>query len=176
MEFSKKDKLLSLIFPGLTVIYGSLVILGTYHPDFWQIIVYGPFEYPTSKSTASLFPYTIIVGRLAIVSGLITGGLTIIFKINTAVYLKIQTIAAVITFLFWYLVGARIGRSPYIDSATIINTVMYFISVFISVVKMPDEASVRDRLIVLFSNPLLFALLKGLAKLLMGYFEKLIAV
>lgn len=148
MEFSTKDKLLSLIFPVLTVLYGLWVIfLGR--------------EY--------LLVLTIIVGGSAIAAGVLTGALTLAFKIDTTEYLNARAIVTGVTLLIHLLIVERIS---WIAVYNICNMAVGILSVFISTVKMPYEASVRDRLIVLFSNPVLFALLSTLAGIFSDFLWK----
>lgn len=146
MEFSVKDRLLSLIFPALCVVYGILELLsGVRH-------IYKA------------------AGVAAIAAGIVVGSLILIFKINIVGYLKILTISTVVSFLMWYTVGARFPVSAIHDIiSNIFNIGVLFGSVVISTLNMPEHTPVRDRLIVFFSNPVLYSLLNWLWRIIYGF-------
>lgn len=150
MGFTVKDKLLSLIFPSICVVYGVIELLSGIEP--------------IHKAAAPI----------AIAAGVIVGALILIFKINIVGYLKVLTVSTVISYLMWVFVGGRIdsfavtGGLFNIDLhlqeliSNIYNICVLLGAVIISALKMPEGTSVRDRLIVFFANPVFYSLLKWL--------------
>ncbi len=156
MEFSKKDKLLSLIFPVLTVLYGVTVIIsGMYHPIMQRI-----------------------TGAFIIAAGIIIAALILLFKINTTECLKVQTITAVVTFWLHLVKTSNIVTSGVGADFTAIINIIYFLvvdlgSIVLMMFKLPGGISVRQRLVVFFANPVLYVLVNRLMNIFSDFLEDL---
>ena len=149
MEYTIKDKLLALIFPAVCALYGLL-----------ELRIFG-YSYK-SFGIAALHN---LVPTLAILGGVISWLIAIRLKVDFVPYLKVLTIGTVITYLFYILIVLRFS---WFELGEIFHVVILVIAVFLMTVKMPDEASVRDRLLVTFTNPVLYSLLNKLFKLLLS--------
>lgn len=143
MEFTKKDKLLSLIFPVITALYGIILFLSGGYP---------------------LFKY--IMSAVTLASGVITGVLVIVLRINTTVCLKVQTITFVVTVWLHIMTETGIVMSGTENFADAIHVIYYIAvdlgSIVLMMFKLPDEITAGQRLIVFFSNPILFTLINRL--------------
>lgn len=154
MESSKRDKLISLIFPVVTVLYGCITLYG----GMYQLIMQR------------------MTGFITIAAGLITGVLIMLLKINTFDCLKTQTIAFVVT-LWLHLVTKtniiRVGQPGFILDA--ISVVYYLIvdlgSIVIMMFNLPKGITVRQRLAVFFANPVLYMLFNSLMNVLSDFLE-----
>ncbi|MDE7230898.1 MAG: hypothetical protein K2N56_10500 [Oscillospiraceae bacterium] len=152
MEFSKRDKVFSLVFPVITVMYGVIIILsGVYHPFMQRI-----------------------TGFTVIGAAVITGALIILLKINTFACLKYQTISFVITVWIHFVTAdtyVTIGGG--ISYADIIYWIYYFVvdlgSILLMMFKLPEDIGVRQRAAVFFANPVLYMLVNRLMKLFSGF-------
>ena len=145
MEYTIKNKLLALIFPMLCMVYGL-------------------FELRYGSFASEVFTNTIPI--LSILGGIITGMIAVLMKIDFEPYLKVLTIGTVITYLFYILIVLRFS---WFELGEIFHVVILIVAVFLMTVKMPDEASARDRLVVTFANPVLYSMLNKLCGLLLSY-------
>ncbi len=156
MEFSKKDKLLSLIFPVLTVLYGITVIIsGMYHPVMQRI-----------------------TGAVIIAAEIITAALILLLKINTTECLKVQTITAVVTFWLHLVKTSNIVTGGVAADFTNVINIIYFLvvdlgSIVLMMFKLPGGISVRQRLVVFFANPVLYVLINRLMNVFSDFLEDL---
>ncbi len=156
MEFSKKDKLLSLIFPVLTVLYGITVIISRmYHPVMQRI-----------------------TGAVIIAAGIITAALILLLKINTTECLKVQTITAVVTFWLHLVKTSNIVTGGVAADFTNVINIIYFLvvdlgSIVLMMFKLPGGISVRKRLVVFFANPVLYVLINRLMNVFSDFLEDL---
>lgn len=144
MEFSKKDKLLSLIFPILTVLYGGTVIIGgMYHPMMQRT-----------------------TGAVIIAAGIITAVLTLLLKVNTVECLKVQTITTVVTFWLHMVTASGVVSLGGAEFQEVFYTIYYLVidlgSIIIMMFNLPGGITVRQRLIVFFANPVLYVLINKL--------------
>lgn len=153
MEYTIKDKLFALIFPAVCVLYG--------------LLEFRAYSFANKPFGEALF---IEAGPLlAVLGGIITGLISVRLKVSFEPYLKVLTIGTVITYLFYFLIV------PYFTNpvlGNIFHTAILFIAVFLMTVKMPDEASVRDRLLVTFANPVFYSLINKLCSFLINYLYK----
>lgn len=155
MEFSKKDKLLSLIFPVLTVLYGVTVIIsGIYNPMMQRI-----------------------TGTVTIAAGIITAVLVLLLKINTVECLKVQTITVVVTFWLHMVTATGVVSMGGAELQEVIQTVYYLAvdlgSIVIMMFKLPGGISVRQRLAVFFANPVFYSLINRLMKIFSDFLQDL---
>lgn len=150
MEYTTKEKILALIFPAVCVLYGLL-----------ELRIFG---YSYSSFGSALLRN--IVPILSVLGGIVTGLIAVRLKIDFVPYLKILTIGTVLTFLFYILI---VLRFMWYQLGEIFHAVILVIAAFLMTVKMPDEASVRDRVIITFANPVLYSLLNKLSGLLLSY-------
>lgn len=148
MEFSKRDKVFSLVFPVITVMYGVIIILSEmYHPVMQRI-----------------------TGFTVIGAAVIIGALIILLKINTFACLKYQTISFIITIGIHFVTANNfivIGGG--ISYADVIYWIYYFVvdlgSILLMMFNLPKEAGVRQRVAVFFANPVLYMLINSLMKM-----------
>lgn len=154
MEFSKRDKAFSLVFPVITVMYGVIIILsGMYHPVMQRI-----------------------TGFTVIGAAVITGVLVIVLKINTFACLKYQTISFVVT--VWLHI---ITRADFImtggDYQKVVYDIYYFVvdlgSILLMMFNLPKEINARQKLAVFFANPVLYMLINSLMSELSALLEKI---
>ena len=154
MEFTKKDKLLSLIFPVITALYGIILCLSGGYP---------------------LFKY--IMGGVTIAAGVITGVLVITLRINTTACLKMQTIAFVVTVWLHIMTQTGIVMSGTQNIVDAIYVIYYLAvdlgSIVLMMFKLPDEITAVQRLIVFFSNPILFTLINRLMDIFADFLKGL---
>lgn len=150
MEYSVKDRLLSLIFPALCVVYGLLE---------FRIYLFDnrPFGIALFNNAGAI---------LAILGGVITGFIAVRLKIDFEPYLKVLTIGTVLAFMFYIMI---VMQFAWFEIGEIYHVVILFIAVFLMTVKMPAEADARDRLVAAFANPVLYSLLNRLCKYLLSY-------
>ena len=138
MEFSKRDRFISLIFPFICVLYGVWVLLGrVYHPMF-----------------------QLVTGLAAIAGGVVTGVVMMARKINIVPIIKVPAIAAVVTFWLHFVTMTNIVTGDWQD----IFYIGYYIvvdagSIVLMTVKLPNEAERRQKLAVFFMYPFLYTLL-----------------
>lgn len=150
MEYTAKNKLFALIFPAVCVLYGLLE---------FRI-------YPFRDKPFGIAVFIDFVPMLAVLGGVITGFIAIRLKVDFEPYLKVLTIGTVITYLFYILI---VMLFSWFELGGIYHVAILAIAVFLMTVKMPNEASVRDRLLVTFSNPVLYSLLNKLCGYLRAY-------
>lgn len=153
MEYTIKHKVFALIFPSVCVLYGLL-----------ELRVFG-YSY-NSFGSALL---NNLVPILSVLGGIVTGLTAVLLKVDFEPYLKVLTIGTVITYLFYFLIVMYFSN-PVLGN--IFHTAILFIAVFLMTVKMPDEASVRDRLLVTFANPVMYSLLNKLCGFLIDFLYK----
>lgn len=151
MEFTKRDKMISLIFPVITTLYGIIIILGRmYHPVLERI-----------------------TGAVIISAGVLTGVFIVKCKINTLDCLKMQTVAFVV--VIWLHMVTKVSVTMFMDTGTLylIYSIFYFIvdvgAIILMMIKLPAEASARKKLVVFFSNPVLYMLINSLMSLLSDF-------
>ena len=142
MEFSRTQKILSLIYPVITVLYGILTFLSrSYQPKVEQI-----------------------TGAVIILSGIAVGILILALKINTSECLKMQTIAFVVT--VWLHIVTKFSFGVLGEIGETVYFIYYLIvdigSIFLMMIKLPEEAALRKKLTVFFANPILYILLNNL--------------
>ncbi len=142
MEFSKRNKILSMIYPAITVLYGVFTFLSrAYQPMVEQI-----------------------TGAVITVAGIVVGVLIMTLKIDTSECLKMQTIAFVVTVWMYVVTHNDLGTEPYVGVK--IYFVLYLIvdigSIFLMMIKLPDKVTLRQKLAVFFANPVLYMLLNNL--------------
>ncbi len=151
MGFSKRDKLFSLLFSVITVMYGIVVFLSRmYHPLIERI-----------------------TGAVIISAGVLTGVLIMVLKINTFDCLKYQTISFVVT--VWLHIVTKsdfimIGGGNY---QKVIYWIYYFVidvgSILLMMFNLPNETGVRQRVAVFFANPVLYMLINSLMNAFSDY-------
>lgn len=155
MEFSKKDKLLSLIFSVLTVLYGVTVIISGIYNLMMQRIT----------------------GTVTIAAGIITAALILLLKINTVECLKVQTITVVVTFWLHMVTATGVVSMGGSDFQEVIQTVYYLAvdlgSIVIMMFKLPGGITARQRLAVFFANPVLYSLINKLMKIFSDFLQDL---
>lgn len=153
MEYTIKDKLLALIFPALCAVYGLL-----------ELRVFG---YSYSSFGAFLLRNTVPI--LSVIGGVVTGYIAIRLKIDFDPYLKILTLGTVITFLIYILI---VQRFQWYELSVIFHIAVLTGAMFLMTVKMPDDTSARNRLLLTFANPVLYSLINKLCDLLLNYLSK----
>lgn len=153
MEYTIKNKLLALIFPAVCVIYG-----------FSEFRTY-LFE----NSPFGIAMFRNLAPMMAILGGIITGFIAVKLRIDFVPYMKVLTIGTVISYLLFFLIVTQF-RNPV--AGEIFHIAVLAGAVFLMTVKMPDEASARDRLITVFANPVLYSLLNKLFGYLLSYLYK----
>lgn len=153
MEYTIKDKLFALIFPAVCVLYG--------------LLEFRAYSFANKPFGEALFIEA--APLLAVLGGIITGLISVRLKVNFEPYLKVLAIGTVITYLFYFLIVLRFS---WFELGEIFHAVILVIAVFLMTVKMPDEASVRDRLLVTFANPVFYSLLNKLCGFLINYLYK----
>lgn len=152
MEFSKRDRLISLIMPFVSVLYGVFVLIShIYHPMF-----------------------QLMTGFTAIGGGIVTGLVMMLRGINIVPCLKSPTIAAVITFWLHMVASTDIITADFID----VFYKIFFIcidlgSVIFMIFRLPVEAERRQKLAVFFANPVLYSLLNSLMKSFSDFLSEL---
>ena len=145
MEFSKRDMVISLVFPAITVMYGVIIILsGVYHPIMQNI-----------------------TGFTVIGAAIIVGVLIMTLKINTFDCLKYQTISFLVTLgIHFVTANDFIVIGGGVSYADVIYGIYYFVvdsgSILLMMFKLPKEIGVRQRLAVFFANPILYMLINRL--------------
>ena len=154
MEFSKRDKVFSLVFPVITVMYGVIIILsGMYHPLMQRI-----------------------TGFTVIGAGIAVGVLIMVLKINTFPCLKYQTISFVITFGLHYVTANDLvsGGNSFISAFFVLYYIAIDIgSILLMMFKLPKEINTRQRVMVFFADPVLYMLINRLMGELSGLLVKI---
>lgn len=153
MEFTKKDMLLSLIFPVITVLYGIIIFFSGEYDRMFQHIT----------------------GVVTFAAGVVTGVLVMALKINTTECLKVQTIAFVVT--FWLHSVTQTGFVPF-GAANFIEQfyVLYYLaidigSIMLMMFRLPEDITARQRLTVFFSNPFLFSIINRLMMVFVNFLD-----
>ena len=155
MEYSKRDRLISLIMPLVSVLYGVWVLLGhAYHPVF-----------------------QFVTGLSAIGGGVITGVVMMLCRINIVPILKVPTIAAVVTFWLHFVSSSGIIISLAGNFIAAFYVIFFIVidlgSVVLMMIKLPEETQRRQKLAVFFANPVLYSLINTLMKEFANYLSKL---
>lgn len=151
MEFSRTNKILSLIFPVITVMFGVVIFLSKmYHPLLEKI-----------------------TGAVITFAGVLTGVLIVKLKIDTFECLKMQTISFVIT--LWLHMVTKVSVTMFMDTEAFYVTylIFYFIvdvgAIILMMIKLPAKAAARQRLVVFFANPVLYMILNRLMNIISDF-------
>lgn len=156
MEFSRTNKILSLIFPVITVLFGVITLIGgLYHPLVQRT-----------------------VGAVIIAAGIVLGMLILKFKIDTSECLKVQTIT-ILVLLWLHLVTANVmvmtvGGGEF-DILGIIYTIFYLAidlgAAVIMMFNLPHGIGARKSLVVLFSHPVVYMVFNRLMNIFADFLD-----
>ena len=152
---AKKDRLLSLIFPVITVLYGFVLFFSGEYDKMFQHIT----------------------GGVTIAAGVVTAALIAALKIDISACLKVQAIALVATFWLHLVAKWNIVPAGYGDIVDVIYMI-YFLaidlgSIVIMMFKLPGEITKGQSVIVLFSDPVFFSLVNTLMKVFANFLKDL---
>lgn len=148
MEYSPRDRIISLIIPFVSVLFAVWRLLGH---------VYNPM-------------FQLVTGLSAICGGVITGVVMMLKKINLVPILKVPTVAIVVT--FWLHLACMFGDMAGGWAAYFYMPFILIIdlgSIILMMFKLPEEADRGQRLSIFFANPVLYFLIDRVMRIFSGF-------